>query len=441
MDTTLTTSSMKKVAAAKPRQLSAARRAYLDTYARRRAGLPDASKSVAVEQAPQMNDVVVMPLHAPVVDTIQPVSPAQPVIHTEKIVPATQPHAVVSKSSAKQSVMTDFIPQVSQQVVSAVPQSPQITSVAAEQIAQPITYSRAVQSTPDPTLVTSHRSYLESLAERHIVATQQAATAEETVFDSSLQEETEELFEDIQSNQKLEANLRALYDDTSLTDQITKDPKSASAAHIRTIVASAFACGILAVGIFSFMTSYDSVPAVAQPIGAPVIEVEAPVQQPVGGNPIPATQSVAPEVNPDHPVRLVMSSIGVNAPVEGLGTTPDGLIAVPQAYGVVGWYNKGTVPGKDGPAVLVGHYTAGAGGVFDKLKDAKDGDLITVSNGRGESFTYKISKMVEYDKDKVPMTELFKKGDGSRLEIITCAGKWQANNYDKRLVVTAELVQ
>lgn len=446
MDTTLTAASMKKVATTKPRRLHASRRAYLDNYARRRAGFPEASP-VAPTKAPEQTApaVATIPLYAPAIDSVQApaVSQLAPQMQQAQPVVAVQPAPAPIQTAQPQRVVSDFVPQ-RKTATTAAEQSAAIIVEAIEEPKQEpktIAYRPAVQNVPDPQLATSHRSYLESLAERHMVATQHAPASEETVFDSSLQEETDALFEDAQSNQKLEANLRALYDEASLTDQIAKDPKSASAAHIRTIVASAFACGILAVGIFSFMTSYDSTPVVAQPIGAPVIEVEAPVQQPAGGTPVAANQSIAPEVNPEHPVRLVMSSIGVNAPVEGLGTTPDGLIAVPQAYGVVGWYNKGTVPGKEGPAVLVGHYTAGAGGVFDKLKDAKDGDLITVTNGRGESFTYKISKMVEYDKDKVPMAELFKKGDGSRLEIITCAGKWQADNYDKRLVVTAELVR
>jgi sortase (surface protein transpeptidase) len=79
--------------------------------------------------------------------------------------------------------------------------------------------------------------------------------------------------------------------------------------------------------------------------------------------------------------------------------------------------------------------------VFDKLQDAKDGDLITVANGRGQTFTYKVTAKNEYDKDKVPMAELFKNSVDSRLEIITCSGKWQTSQYDKRLVVTAEIVR
>jgi LPXTG-site transpeptidase (sortase) family protein len=243
---------------------------------------------------------------------------------------------------------------------------------------------------------------------------------------------------------KVEANLRALYA-RPLTEQIAASSEnSASASHMRTIIASAFACGIMAVGIFTVFGNYGSQPVIAQPIGSPVIEVEASTPQPQAGAPVATPSKQGSDIipaDPSHPVRIIMSSIGVNAPVQGLGTTPEGLMAVPKSYGIVGWYNKGAVPGKPGPAVLAGHYTGGNKGVFDKLQDAKDGDLITVANGRGQTFTYKVTAKNEYDKDKVPMAELFKNSVDSRLEIITCSGKWQTSQYDKRLVVTAEIVR
>jgi LPXTG-site transpeptidase (sortase) family protein len=388
MDTTIIASPARAAVASRGRDIGETRRrAYLDTYARRRSG----DVNVPAEAVTAQQEVIAAP---------EPVSMSAP---------------VTQQASAP---ISDFL-------------SPQAAAEA-------IVYTPAVQAQPEEQLTTSHQDYLQSLTTRHQQAVVQAPSLEETVFEDKLAAETTALFEDAKTNQKLEANLRALYDEP-LSAQVAKNQKSLS--HIHTIVASAFACGILAVGIFSFVTSYDSTPAIAQPVGAPVIEVEAPNQKPAGGNPIAGGQAGAPEVNLDQPVRFVVSSIGVNAPVEGLGTTADGLIAVPQAYGMVGWYNKGVVPGQDGPAVLVGHYTAGSGGVFDNLNNVKEGDLVTVTNGHGESFTYKVTKMTEYDKDKVPMNELFKKGNGSRLEIITCAGKWQANNYDKRLVVTAELVR
>jgi sortase (surface protein transpeptidase) len=192
--------------------------------------------------------------------------------------------------------------------------------------------------------------------------------------------------------------------------------------------------------MFAFLTRVDSQPVVAQPIGAAVIEVEAPAaRQAPRGQSAPAVAHVASK--PTDPVKIVISSIGVNADIHGLGTNEKGEIAVPKAYGLVGWYNKGKTVSEAGPTVLVGHYAGGGGAVFDRLGNVKNGDLITVTTKEGKTYTYKVSKKVEYHKDKVPMQQIFKAGESSRLEIITCQGAWAGNTYDNRLVVTAELVR
>lgn len=400
------------------RDPAAPRRAYLDTYARRRAGLSDKPKiePLVVQQvSPIVSDDVV-------VQSVPQVMPY--VVEQPPVLPTNESTSVSVESPV------DYLGQEVQ--IAAIPQAKSQNLITSE---------KEHLATHDTERQQSHRSYLDTLTRRHEQAVAQAPAREETVFQPILNDTTEQLIEDHESEKRLEANLRALYEDQSLTNQITKSAVSTSAAHIRAIVGSALACGVLAVGIFTFASSYDTRSAVALPVGAPVIEVEAPAKQPTGGTPIAQNNSGAPVVDPAHPVRLVIGSIGVNAPVEGLGTTPEGLIAVPKSYGVVGWYNKGAIPGRKGPAVLVGHFTGGGGGVFDKLQDLNNGDLITTTNGRGESVTYKVSAKNVYEKDSVPMAEILKNSDESRLEIITCTGKWQAKTYDKRLVVTAEIVK
>lgn len=372
----------------RPRDHGAHRRAYLDTYARRRAGVKNESSS-------------------------QQLQPAL------KTIPQPAVVAVPLEPAKAQTPVDDFIQQ--QPAVDGFTYRPAIS--------QPATEDTATQ-----------KNYLDTLSRRYQAAVSQAPAAEETILSSTLSQETESLFDDPIAEKRLEANLNALYS-SSLTDMISKNTTSASAAHVRTIVVSAFACGVIAAGIFSFLAKYDSQPVVAQPIGAPVIEVESSnTQKPTGAPAVsPATEQVV--ADPSHPVRMIISSIGVNAPVEGLGTTPEGLIAVPKAYGLVGWYNKSSIPGKPGPTVLVGHYAGGNGAVFDKLANLNDGDLITTTDGRGKSLTYRVIAKNEYQKDNVPMAQIFKSSKESRLEIITCAGKWQSKTYSNRLVVTAELVK
>lgn len=371
------------------RDVGAHRKAYLDTYARRRSGI------MSDEQSTVAQDPVTQVEQAPIYYT-----PNQSQV-------VTQP-AVVAVPT----------------LVSA----PSPVGVQPVRVTAPVTVATQQRRVCLDTLVKSYQ---------HKVAT--APLAEETVIQPVVTDATQHLI-DPDSHSRMSANLDALYNQLPLTAQIEKNKTSASAAHVRTIVASALACGILSVSIFAFTTKYDSQPVVAQPIGSPVIEVEAPINAAPTGTPVASKNESVVHADPNDPVRLIASSIGINARIDGLGTTPEGLIAVPKSYGTVGWYNKGSTPGKSGPAVLVGHYTGGYGGVFDKLQDLKDGDLITVKNGKGQAFTYRVTKKAQYQKDQVPMAEIFKKSDASRLEIITCAGKWQSNTYDNRLVVSAELV-
>lgn len=381
------------------------RRAYLDTYAQQSRG-EVAAKDTEVSPAQQ----IPTSLSTPELSAVPPVNTEQTLATTTNTTPQ-----VVERSPAAES-------------------QPGYTPL------DTVKSAAATQSVPTTTPQQAG-NYLDVLVQRHAAAVAEAPEQLETVTPPT-KDASDAVFVSNPDNQKenaerLEVNLRALYEDSLIRDAPNK-PKQIS--YTRAMATSAFACGILAVGIFTFFARVDSAPLVAQPVGSPVIEVEVPVQQ---SRPRAQSQSDDSRVasDPSHPVRIVASEAGINAPVIGLGITPDGLIDVPEAYGVVGWYNKGVVPGKPGPAVIVGHYTEGLGGAFDNLYQLKKGDLITVTNGRGQNFTYKLTAKKEYDKDKVPMEKLFEKGDGSRLEIITCAGKWQADNYDKRLVVTAELVR
>src|SRR5689334_6528127 len=65
------------------------------------------------------------------------------------------------------------------------------------------------------------------------------------------------------------------------------------------------------------------------------------------------------------PVRVIIPSIGLNAPIEQMGLTSSGALDVPSGKtNNVGWYAAGTLPGEVGSAVLDAH-------VFAALKNLK----------------------------------------------------------------------
>src|SRR5437867_4208901 len=80
------------------------------------------------------------------------------------------------------------------------------------------------------------------------------------------------------------------------------------------------------------------------------------------------------------PVRLRIPSIGVDAPVDEVGLTPQGDLATPTDPGHVGWYRGGSLPGEPGSSVVDGHLDWWSGpAVFADLGRLQGGDLLGVT--------------------------------------------------------------
>jgi len=145
------------------------------------------------------------------------------------------------------------------------------------------------------------------------------------------------------------------------------------------------------------------------------------------------------------PIRLIITSIQVDAEVEPMGITSAGDMESPSGPKTVGWYKFGPYPGESGNAVIAGHFGPWQNGetsVFNNLSQLKKGDTIDVVNEHGINTTFEVRELRVYDKD-ADTSEVFGKGDGrAHLNIITCTGSWNSNQkiYSKRLVVFADKV-
>jgi len=153
--------------------------------------------------------------------------------------------------------------------------------------------------------------------------------------------------------------------------------------------------------------------------------------------------TVAESATPDpseYPVRLVIPSIGLDAPIEYVGVNAKGEMDVPAGNsGNVGWYKYGTVPGRVGSAVIDAHVYA----AFANLKDVKVlGDVYVITAG-GESLHFKVAERVVHRLSDMSAEHLFNRADTKRLNLITCAGQYISSmeTYDHRLVLYAELVE
>jgi sortase (surface protein transpeptidase) len=156
------------------------------------------------------------------------------------------------------------------------------------------------------------------------------------------------------------------------------------------------------------------------------------------------TPSPTPSEQPQQPVRhvparLVIGSIGVDAPVEQVARDQHNNMGVPAVASHVAWYSPGPAPGEAGDAVIDGHldWTTGPA-VFWNLGKLHAGDEIQVVGQDGAVLRFAVTRAI-----RVPYTSppagLFSTGGPAHLSLITCAGSWDAGKktYQERLVVDA----
>ena len=178
-----------------------------------------------------------------------------------------------------------------------------------------------------------------------------------------------------------------------------------------------------------------------------------PAQKPVESSPAsspPVHHSIRSVVIPAGPVhanpaRLLIPAIGVNAPVEDVGVTSGGDLAVPQQHPWedVGWYAAGPRPGERGSAVIDGHLDRlyGLPAVFWHLRDMRVGDKVLVIDASGKTLTFHVNAIELYPPQDAPIQQIFGNYNGDYLNLITCAGDWIPSQHQTtlRLVVYTTL--
>jgi sortase (surface protein transpeptidase) len=145
------------------------------------------------------------------------------------------------------------------------------------------------------------------------------------------------------------------------------------------------------------------------------------------------------------PVRLSIPAIGVNAPIERVGITSTGDLAIPaqKPWEDAGWYASGPLPGELGSAVIDGHLDRPGGypAVFWRLRDLHVGNEVVVVDTQGETQHFRVTAIAYYAPQSAPIQEIFANQSGKYLNLITCAGDWIPSQHQTtlRLVVYTSL--
>lgn len=142
------------------------------------------------------------------------------------------------------------------------------------------------------------------------------------------------------------------------------------------------------------------------------------------------------------PLSLRIPSIDVEAPVQHLGVTEEGEMAVPNEIDEVSWFEPGYKPGQNGRAVIAGHVDGLEGpAIFWDLAKVQAGDTIEVV-GEDETLTFEIYKLESIPLALADVSEVFGYTSSSELVLITCSGTYNREwgTREERLVVYAKLV-
>ncbi len=143
-----------------------------------------------------------------------------------------------------------------------------------------------------------------------------------------------------------------------------------------------------------------------------------------------------------RPVGLNIPDIQVeSAPVLPVGVRGDDLqLDVPPDANSVVWYEHGSSPGAPGSAVLAGHVDyGGVAGVFYDLRWLELGERFDVAYEDGTTRAFEVVASEQFDKARLPTSELFTDDGDPTLVLITCGGEFDEGqrSYSDNLVVYA----
>ena len=147
---------------------------------------------------------------------------------------------------------------------------------------------------------------------------------------------------------------------------------------------------------------------------------------------------------PHRPTKVRIASIGVDATIIDLGLNPDRTLEVPEDIRLTGWWTGRSVPGEDGPSIVVGHIDSAAqgAGVFFRLRELDVGDAIYVERSDGSVAEFRVTETELVLKNEFPTEKVYGSTEGSQLRLITCGGSFDrsARSYLGNLIVYAEHV-
>ena len=218
------------------------------------------------------------------------------------------------------------------------------------------------------------------------------------------------------------------------------------------------AASILTTGLVIYFDDGGSSATVPQSVVAPLRSIDdvddsltrnLPVAIPYY-NPQRTIADSEPGPEAPAPLRLVIESIGVDAPVWTYGLDSNGAPLVPtgaDAAEVVAWYDFSQPPGSGSNTILAGHVTWSGHAVFWDLDDLQPGETIRVRSEDGRDYTYEVFANFQIDPSDPNSSQVMGDTTADIITLITCGGSWipdpsqqSGGAYTERTIVQGKLV-
>ncbi|MFD0480058.1 sortase domain-bontaining protein [Nonomuraea thailandensis] len=101
-----------------------------------------------------------------------------------------------------------------------------------------------------------------------------------------------------------------------------------------------------------------------------------------------------------------------------------------------------STPGEAGPAVLLGHKdTRARNGVFARLKEIKNRDVIEVERQDQTTAVFTVGGVEQADKKAFPTQRVYGPRDNAQLHLITCGGDYDrtTGHYTDNIIIYATM--
>lgn len=154
--------------------------------------------------------------------------------------------------------------------------------------------------------------------------------------------------------------------------------------------------------------------------------------------------AAAPPMPASPPLRVLIPTIRVDAPLMELALADSGRLAAPPENdkNLAGWWAHGPTPGSQGTAIIAGHVDVPTGpAVFYDLGALGPGMTVKVVRADDTTAQFTIDSIDVYSAGHFPDEKVY--GDTGRpeLRLITCGGGFdkKRRQYNGNVVVTAHL--